>query len=244
MAESEVTWGGLNCTIVDQLAAGKQPQALVILAHGFGAPGTDLVGLADALFQLEPQLAERVQFVFPAARLSLEEYGYPEGRAWWPLNLAQLQKDLALGRFEDVRQAVPPGLNETRAALTNLIDEASVATGVPASRCVLGGFSQGAMATMDAAVHRPEALAGLVLLSGAVVNETAWRAGAARHPELPVFQSHGRYDVVLPYIAGEWLRSVWTDAGNPVEFVPFDGGHQIPWPVLSNLARFLTRCTR
>jgi phospholipase/carboxylesterase len=244
MHQSQESWGGLDCIIVDQLPSGRVPQALVILAHGFGAPGTDLVGLAEVLFELEPQLAEGVRFVFPAARLSLEEYGYPEGRAWWPLNLAQLQKDLALGRFEDVRQAIPPGLEETRAALSNLLVEASAATGVPVTQCVLGGFSQGAMATMDAAVHCSRSLAGLVLLSGAVVNEAAWRTGAREHASLPVFQSHGRYDVVLPYLAGEWLRAVWTDVGNPVEFVPFDGGHQIPWPVLSQLARFLLRCVQ
>ncbi len=241
MHQSHVIWGGLDCLVVDQLPAERLPTSLVILAHGFGAPGTDLVGLAEVLFELEPQLAERVRFVFPAARLSLEAYGYPEGRAWWPLNLAQLQKDLSLGRFEDVRQAIPPGLEETRAALSKLLVEASAETGVPVSRCVLGGFSQGAMATMDAAVHSAEALAGLVLLSGAVVNEAAWRTGAKERAALPVFQSHGRYDVVLPFIAGEWLRAIWTDAGNPVEFVPFDGGHQIPWPVLSQLARFLAR---
>ena len=70
MHQSQETWGGLDCIIVDQLPSGRVPQALVILAHGFGAPGTDLVGLAEVLFELEPQLAEGIRFVFPAARLS------------------------------------------------------------------------------------------------------------------------------------------------------------------------------
>ena len=42
--------GGLNCTIVDALPAGKAPTQIVVLCHGFGAPGTDLVPLGhDAI---------------------------------------------------------------------------------------------------------------------------------------------------------------------------------------------------
>lgn len=233
-------WGGLVCHVVDDLPAGKSPQWLVFLAHGFGAPGNDLVPLGEALFQSEPALKERVRFVFPEAPLSLDDEGIP-GRAWWPLNLAKLQSQLASGRFEDVRQEKPPGLLEARTALHAMVREACIDSGVMPANCILGGFSQGAMVMMDAAVLSPEPIGGIVLLSGAVVNEAAWKTGLEKQPAIPVLQSHGRYDVVLPYIAGEWLRNIWTEQGRTVEFVPFDDGHTIPWPVLKALGKFLSQ---
>lgn len=234
----QALWGGLTCHLVDALPAGRKPSRLVILAHGFGAPGTDLVPLAEALFESEPDLKNHVQFVFPEAPLSLEEDGFA-GRAWWPLNLAKLQSQLASGRFEDVRQEQPPGLTAARKALHSLLREACAATGLTTRDCVLGGFSQGAMATMDATVSLGEPVGGLVLLSGAVVNEAEWKAGIAALPPIPVFQSHGRYDFVLPFIAGEWLRDLWTSQGHPVEFMAFNDGHTIPWPILTALGHFL-----
>lgn len=238
MNDSTARWGGLDCHLVDALPAGKSPRWLVFLAHGFGAPGDDLVPLADALLQGEPSLQDSIRFVFPEAPLSLEDEGIP-GRAWWPLNLAKLQSQLASGRFEDVRQEKPPGLLEARSAIHAMLRDACIATGVMPVNCVLGGFSQGAMAMMDAAITSPEPVGGIVLLSGAVVNEAAWKAAIAKQPPIPVFQSHGRYDLVLPYIAGEWLRDVWTSQGRTVEFLPFDDGHTISWTVLKALGKFL-----
>lgn len=235
---SQALWGGLTCHLVDALPAGRKPSRLVILAHGFGAPGTDLVPLAEALFESQPDLKNRVQFVFPEAPLSLEDEGVA-GRAWWPLNLAKLQSQLSSGRFEDVRRERPPGLLDARAALQGLLRDACVATGLTAKDCVLGGFSQGAMVTMDAVVTNPEPVGGLVLLSGAVVNEADWKAGIATLPPLPVFQSHGRFDFVLPFLAGEWLRDMWTSQGRRVEFLAFNDGHTIPWPILTALGHFL-----
>ena len=235
---TRVTWGGLSCQLVDALPAGKSPQQLVFLAHGFGAPGTDLVPLAEALLESEPALQAGVRFIFPAAPLSLEDEGIP-GRAWWPLNLARLQSQLASGRFEDVRQEKPPGLTEARGKIHALLHDACATTGVTAAQCILGGFSQGAMVMMDATVSYPEAVGGLVLLSGAVVNEDEWKAGVVNRSTIPIFHSHGRYDMVLPYLAGEWLRDLWTAVGAKVEFVAFNDGHTIPWPVLTALGTFL-----
>ncbi len=238
MNHSTKHWGGLTCQVVDALAAGTSPKRLVFLAHGFGAPGNDLVPLGEALFQTEPALKEHTRFVFPAAPLSLEDEGIP-GRAWWPLNLARLQSQLASGRFEDVRQEKPPGLLAARSALHAMVREACIDSGVMPANCVLGGFSQGAMVMMDATVTSPDPVGGLVLLSGAVVNEAEWKASLEKLPQTPVFQSHGRYDMVLPYIAGEWLRDLWTAQSRPVNFLAFDDGHTIPWPVLTALGKFL-----
>ena len=58
---------------------------------------------------------------------------------------------------------------------------------------------------------------------------------------LPVFQSHGRQDPILPYRASEWLREVFVEAGMQHEFAPFDGGHTIGADTLLKLGAFLAR---
>jgi len=239
MHASTEHYGPLTCRRIDWLPEGVSPQLGVVLCHGYGAPGTDLVPIAQELVAIQPALKDRVQFLFPEAPRSLEDIGMPFGRAWWPLNLAKLQQQIAARRIEEVREACPPGMPEARDALTTAITEWFAATGLTWSRCVLGGFSQGAMACMETAVHLTERPAGLVVLSGALVNEREWRTQAARGTPPRVFQSHGRYDVVLPYAMGLWLQELFLTCGWPGEFLEFPGSHEIPYEVLEALGEFL-----
>jgi phospholipase/carboxylesterase len=239
MQQRETHWGGLTCRVVDELPAGVAPRLGVILCHGFGAPGTDLAPLAPALGQIDARLAESVQFVFPEAPLSLEDIGHPIGRAWWRIDLEQLQRQLQAGQLEDVRNRQPAELPAARRALTEVVEAWSQSSGLPSSRCVLGGFSQGAMLSTDVALRLPESPAGLAILSGSLINEREWRQRVAARAGLAVFQSHGVSDNLLPYFTGLWVRDLLESAGCPVEFVEFRGGHEIPWEVLKRLAAFL-----
>lgn len=232
-------WGGLTCRVVDRLPTGRAPTLGVLLCHGFGAPGEDLVPLADVLYQLAPELAEGVQFVFPAAPLSLAEWGLMEGRAWWPLDLERLQAQFARQQFHEVRADRPAGLPAARDAVLGVLKDWCAASGLTVPRCVLGGFSQGAMTSVDVALHLPQSPAGLAVLSGALINELEWQSLGAQRSGLPVFQSHGNYDPLLPFVAGNWLRELLVEAGCQVQFESFDGGHEIPWEVLERLAAFL-----
>jgi phospholipase/carboxylesterase len=58
---------------------------------------------------------------------------------------------------------------------------------------------------------------------------------------LPVFQSHGRQDPLLPFPTAEGLRNALTKAGMVVEWVPFEGGHGIPPIVMDGVGGFLSR---
>ncbi len=74
--------------------------------------------------------------------------------------------------------------------------------------------------------HVPDAI---VLFSGTLVCETPWReAAAVRLKEVPVLQSHGRWDPILPFVAAEWLAALLRDAGAKLTFYPFNGPHTIP----------------
>jgi phospholipase/carboxylesterase len=104
---------------------------------------------------------------------------------------------------------------------------------------ILGGFSQGAMVAAQVAFSSDEPLRALVLLSGTLVDETAWKATYARRKGLHVFISHGRTDPTLSFEAADRMRGEMTDAGILVTWFPFDGGHEIPAVVVVALNEFL-----
>lgn len=230
--------GGLNCVVSD--LGGELPAELVaIFCHGFGAPGTDLVPLADELGDRLGDRQEVVQFVFPAAPLSLDRQGIPGGRAWWPIDIIRLQTAIAQGEFRDLRNDSPPLLPDMREHLTELIHEVRENTGLPLSRIVLGGFSQGAMLATDVALRLSARPGGLVIWSGSLMCESEWRIEAARLPGMHIVQSHGKDDPILPFSAAEWLRDLLVEAGHHVEFLSFRGGHAIPEPAIQAAAALL-----
>lgn len=229
---------GLTCHIVDELPANTKPRTIVVLCHGFGAPGTDLVPIGQVLLQ-KMKTPDTVQFLFPEAPISLEPFGMPDGRAWWNLDMRRLQIAVATGSFRDLRKDSPPELPAAREALLGLIRHWSEKTGIPLTRFVLGGFSQGSMLATDLSLHLEENPAGLIILSGTLLNEDLWTSLAPKHKLLRVIQSHGTDDPILPFVAAGWLKDLLTHAGADVDFIPFDGGHEIPFEVMSRLSAFL-----
>lgn len=204
------------------------PELLVVLCHGFGAAGDDLVPVAEHLLALRPGLGERVRFAFPAAPLELPEMmPWFEARAWWHIDVDRIQRALAAGDLSGLRQERPDGLPSARRKLLRVVDEAARQAGLPLGRVVVGGFSQGAMLTTDLALRMEEAPAALAAFSGVLIQEDDWTRLAAGRRGLRVLQSHGRQDPVLPFIAGEWLRELLVSSGLDVQWLPFDGEHTI-----------------
>ena len=70
---------GLKCRFVDALPDNESPQMLVILNHGFGASGDDLVDLAPSLIGSSQRIAANCLFVFPEAPVDLGPLGMPGG---------------------------------------------------------------------------------------------------------------------------------------------------------------------
>ncbi len=227
------TMAGLDVVLTggsDREGGGDGP--VVVLLHGFGAPGDDLVALWRVL-----DVPSTTRFVFPAAPLAIDEqWG---GRAWWMIDVMALQSALAEGRMRDFAADVPPGLAEARAQIDSLLDE--MAASLRPSRVVLGGFSQGAMLSLDVALRRAQPPSAVVLMSGTLIAESEWLPLMPAKKSLAVFQSHGTHDPLLPFAAAERLRDHLTGAGLSVDWVPFRGQHEIPSPVLDRLGVFLSK---
>jgi phospholipase/carboxylesterase len=229
----------LRATVLDTNAAAA-PTRLVVLCHGFGAPGDDLVPLAEELVRAAPSPLPPTRFIFPEAPLDLSRFGMWGARAWWMIDMAALQRAMERGEPRLLAHTEPEGLPAARKALLAGLDAVLREAGLPTSRLTLGGFSQGAMLATDVALRLEEAPAQLAVLSGTLVAESQWRALAPTRRGLPTLVAHGREDAILPFAGAEALRDVLTEAGLAVTFLPFHGGHTIDRATLTALAASLT----
>lgn len=207
----------------------------VVLLHGFGAPGDDLVPLAR---MIDPG----ARYVLPAAPIELGGM-YGDARAWWLIDLMRLEAELRGGNVRDLLAESPPGLSEARAQLGRLLDQLEARFGATPDRLVLGGFSQGAMLALDVALHRERPPAGLLLMSGTLIAEHEWTPRLPALAGVPVVQSHGRVDPLLPFAVAELLRDKLRGAGATVDWQPFLGGHEIPPPVLDAAGKLVRAAT-
>ena len=232
----EALLGGLKVRLMggtDGRGGGSGP--MVILLHGFGAPGDDLVPLSEVI-----DAPPGTRWLFPEGPLPLN-MGFGDSRAWWIIDFARIQEDRAAGRIRDLSVDVPKGLALARERLLGFLKELPRQLPVDYARTVIGGFSQGAMLTCDAALQTDYPFVGLVQLSGNLLAQSVWSPLMPRRKGLRVFQSHGTQDDILPHVGAERLRDLMAKSGLAVEWHSFRGGHEIPEPVLRRLGLFVTK---
>src|SRR5262245_29151729 len=116
MRASRTTLGGLQCVVAQ--ATQDPPRLLIVLCHGFGATGEDLVSFAPELVHLRPEL-EQARFVFPAAPHSLGWTGMGEGLAWWHIDFDEMEAAKRQGAegIRGLNARTPEGLPQARRML-------------------------------------------------------------------------------------------------------------------------------
>ena len=176
-------------------AAGGPARQLVVLLHGYGADGNDLISLAPHWARLLPGAA----FVSPHAPFPCEMGPY--GRQWFGFE----NRDPA---------ALLAGAQAAAGILDGFIDSELARLGLDTSRLALVGFSQGAMMALHVALRRPEPVAAVVGYSGALIAPERLADEAAARP--PVLLIHGDADQVVPYQALAAARQALEAAGIPV----------------------------
>lgn len=157
-------------------ASGDRPKQLVVLLHGVGADGNDLIGLAPYWNQALPE----AEFIAPHAPFPCDMA--PFGYQWFSL-LDRSPESLIKG----LRTAAPP--------LSAFLDRVLADRQLPPSRLALVGFSQGTMMALHVALRRVPALACVVGYSGALLESDGSTEVVARPPVLLV---HGEADEVVP----------------------------------------------
>lgn len=227
-------YGSLDCAVLD---GGEAVERLVVLCHGFGASGDDLVPIGRELHSQSAHGATR--FVFPEAPLAVP--GTFGGRAWWPLDAERFAVRAARGELTQLMDEEPEGLGPARRQLRACVESALTEARLGWSQLVIGGFSQGAMLTTDVALRAEEPPAALCIMSGALICRPQWTRRASRRAGLPVLMSHGLTDILLPFEAARHLRALLDEAGLQVDFRQFGGGHTIPGEVVQALSALIAK---
>lgn len=218
---------GLACTIVDAPGCEMGIKAIAVICHGFGAPGRDLVPVVPELCRADPKGLAGVRFVLPMAPIELQGFGSDDARAWWPVDMIGVQMAIERGEIRDLRHDHPELLETRYSDMNKLIGEVQSEAGLDNARTVVGGFSQGAMLATEIALRAEPQVGGLIVWSGTLLSEDLWQKHATRRKGLPVVQTHGRIDPVLPYLGAEWLRDLLIESGQQVRFEGFNGPHTL-----------------
>ena len=198
---------------------GGKPGHLVVLLHGYGADGNDLIGLAPVLGPIMPD----VVFHAPNAPQSCE--GNPFGYQWFPVS--RLDPALALA---GVRSAAPD--------VDAFLDEKMGEHGLDESKACLIGFSQGTMMALHVGLRRARPLAGIVGFSGMLAGPEILAAEIKSRP--PILLAHGDSDEMLPHVLTERAAEALRQNGVAVAVHIAEGvGHGINETALSHAARFI-----
>jgi phospholipase/carboxylesterase len=199
--------------------AGGAPRRLVILLHGLGADGNDLIGLQQYWGRLVPD----AEFISPNAPFpcDMAPYGYQ----WF-----------------SVQDRSPPtvlaGVRASAPSLDAFIDEELQKRGLTEGDLALVGFSQGTMMSLFVGPRRERQLAGIVGYSGRLI-APALLAGEIRSRP-PILLVHGTDDPTVPFDSMAVAESALTAAGISVETLACPGvGHGIDEDGLRRGGQFL-----
>lgn len=168
-------------------------KSLVILLHGYGADGNDLIGLAGPI----GGALSDTEFVSPNAPDPCT--ASPSGRQWFPIPYID-------GSTEE---AMRTGMASAVTLLDAFITAEIERSGLPANKVALMGFSQGTMMSLHVGPRREEQLAGIVGFSGRLLEPERLADEIRTKP--PILLIHGDADPVVPFesmqAAGEGLAA-------------------------------------
>ena len=210
---------------------GADPRWSVLWLHGLGADGHDFAPIVPELVRPGwPAL----RFVFPHApvRAVTINAGMPM-RAWYDI------QQLDPREFDLANRADDAGVEASIAQVGALLDREH-ARGVPSSRIVLAGFSQGGAIALVAALRRREPLAGIVALSTYLpLGERSFEAMTEAAARQPIFMAHGSADPVVPFAGGQRSAELLRAHGFAVDWHAYPMAHQVCAQEIGDLGDWL-----
>jgi phospholipase/carboxylesterase len=205
-------------------ARGGKPDALVILLHGYGSNGADLISLAPYWAKLLPGAA----FVSPNAIEPVPQA--PGGYQWFPIS--NLDPRL-----------MEHGARQAAQSVDRFIDRELEKYGLPPSRLALVGFSQGTMMSLHVGLRRETPVAGVLGYSGVLVGGKTIKDEMRAKP--PVLLVHGDRDPMIPITAMFDSAEALAAAGHGAQWhVSYGIPHSIGQDGLDLGGQFLANCLK
>ncbi len=198
------------------LTAGRpldEAQAAMILIHGRGAFAHDILELGQIL------AGDQVALLAPQAA----------GSSWYPYSfLAPLEEN-------------EPYLSSALQTVADLVD-AVEATGIPAEKIILAGFSQGACLISEFAARNARRYGGLLLFSGGLIGPPGSpRSYSGSLGKTPVFIGCSDIDAHIPLARVQETTEVLTNLGALVTEKIYPGmGHTINQDELKQAQRIVS----
>ena len=204
-------------------ASGKAPQQIVVLLHGLGADGRDLLGLAPEFAKALPDAI----FVSPDAPFPCDMA--PMGRQWFSLQ-------------EWTPEAILRGVQHAAPIVHAFIESLLAEYKLPPEKLALLGFSQGTMMSLYVGPRYKDTLAGIMGFSGALVQEDVVDANLHK---LPVCLVHGMADPIVPATAYYNAREKLLAQGFTVTgYISPVLMHNIDYPGIETARKFLVDCLK
>jgi phospholipase/carboxylesterase len=208
----------LNGPTLAPISGGK-PQQLVVMLHGIGSDGDDLIGLAPYFQKVLPEAF----FISPHAPFAFDMA--PVGHQWF-----SLQDDSPAARLAGAQSVAP--------TLDAFLDQQLAATGLADDKLALVGFSQGTMMALHVGLRRANPMAGILGYSGMLVAPELLAETIKSRP--PVYLVHGDADEVVPVESLPEAVAGLDTVGIDVEFHSCPGlGHGVNEDGISHGMEFL-----
>jgi phospholipase/carboxylesterase len=210
-----------------QMETGPAPDASVIWLHGLGADGRDFAALVP---ELSLDSCPPIRFIFPhAPSLPVSINGGYVMPAWYDIRGSDL-----------ISQQDDTGIRNSERAICALIDQ-ELTRGIPATRIVLAGFSQGCAMALHTGLRFPQKLAGIMALSGYLPLADRFAAErTAANASTPIFMAHGSQDPVVAPSRGEASRDQLTKLGYAVRWHTYPMPHSVHPREIADISAFLT----
>lgn len=211
-----------------EISTGAEPKNAVIWLHGLGADGHDFEPVVPMLGM---DRVSSTRFIFPHAPVRpVTMNGGMQMRAWYDI------KGISTSRDQD-----EAGIAQSVALVRSFIAREN-ARGVPSSRIVLAGFSQGGAIAAHAGLRHAEPLAGLLVLSAYLLfPDRLATEFVSANAATPVFIGHGSADPVVPVSMGRDLRARFEQLKLAVEYHEYPMPHSVSQEEIVHIGHWLAR---
>jgi phospholipase/carboxylesterase len=220
----------MNAPLLDtiEIETAPNPTSAVIWLHGLGADGNDFVPVVR---ELDLAGLGPIRFLFPTApSIPVTVNGGYVMRAWYDIMGVDL-----------VKREDEAGLRSSQAQVEQLIAR-EIARGIPASRIVLAGFSQGCAMTLQTGLRYPARLAGMLCLSGYLpIHATIEAERHGANQDTPIFMAHGRQDNVVPIARAEHSRDILVGHGHKVQWHEYMMQHSLVAEEIDDIGRWFRK---